>query len=299
MESVDIELRVKEAKSEVKSIKMALGNYLKKIEIEKENNYNFFGVGEENSHLLTELKANMRFWFRAFNPIDISTLWEIEGILFGNSEKNKSPFSIKLREIANEKSESIKLKLILFSYIEKKYSSLMGEKNTEVIENVVNRLVEEEKISNNIEKEYIIKALNIVLDAKQGIIWYKKLLELSIILGGVGEKIRSNHGILLLDTSENENDLEQKIKSLIENITLINNDSFMGIDGVKELNKTCKCEIAFDENIIDDRPLEKVISAYNKDEIEYHMFDKEKYKKLDKKMKNIKVFNDYNDFLKT
>ena len=154
--------------------------------------------------LLTELKANMRFWFRAFNVMEPKILWEIEGILFGNSEKNKSPIGLKLREKVN--NGIVKLEVILNRYINEKSIEEMRKKinNNKLVDEVLG----------------IVSGVERGDEKSTGLEWYLDMLELSLILGGVGKGIRRNEGVVLYEVDKQNADISEKIKKLIKQITI-------------------------------------------------------------------------------
>lgn len=146
---------------------------------------------------LPELKSSMRYWWRACNGFsDIKEMKERENILFGSTSQI-SPISLKHKK-------------------EQKYKTAQSN-------NCNNKDITGSSISIGQKISFELKAKKI--DEKKGtrdIKFYKDLLQLSSILGGLGKYARKGQGVFYIENKE-ENisssvQLIKKIRELVENI---------------------------------------------------------------------------------
>lgn len=274
MKKVSVELKLNyEGKIDIQNLRM----------LEK---YNFIDLKTQKNYVLTELKASMRFWFRAFNPMNIKILWEIEGILFGNSEKNKSPLGIKLSEKIKDDSKIVKLDLTLNQYIEEQYRKLRIENESEIEMGLTEEAEKDTEKNEELRKKYILKALNIVLSAQRGLEWYKNLLELSIILGGIGKNARKNKGNFIFDELKyTDVELIDRIEKLI-NVISFDNTKTNGLVCKKIENRN------FEDNKIKEEYQKIDLTDINYSHVLKIKFFKQRYEEKTMKIGNIRIIKE-------
>lgn len=165
---------------------------------------------------LTEVKWNMRFWWRAINSFsNVAEMKIKESILFGHHLLYKSPIILKYGNSKNscqigpmEEKKTFKFRLFL--------------RNREIRHNW-NRFIEDfEQYRDAKPEDAIFK--NTVKQSRS-IDFYIRLLELSCILGGIGGGARKDKGILLFkDVSRDTDKLDQAQNSSIKSCNINNSD---------------------------------------------------------------------------
>jgi len=204
---------------------------------------------------LTEVKWNMRFWWRAINTFsNVAEMKIKESILFGHQLLYKSPIILKYGNNKNslqkdpiEEKQTFKLKIFL--------------QNRKIRHNW-NRFIEDfEQYRDAKPEDAIFKN---TIKQSRNIDFYIRLLELSCILGGIGGDARQNKGILLFkDVSSNRDKLNQAQNSSIKSGNINNSDLASKVMGLlKDLDVNKSYELLNDDG-------EKTISRKTKYEMDY------------------------------
>lgn len=247
---------------------------------------------------LTEVKASMRFWWRALNYYDNAhDMWQDEKKIFGDGDNIKSPIEFRLLQ------GNWKFKEDQDSHVVSEYYDNKMDKNGEKIkkqrtitctssgkEIAFKMSLYKRKIS---EKEFTDKS----------IYFYDSLLKLSFILGGIGKRSRRGCGVLKVETEDKHNncnvtyeEIYELIKVCMDELNIIKfydfdleiDDDYIKIIRKKEyIESSCKYpyieEILISKNNInendfygDDGRIKKAIDTTKKKKLYY------------KKIKNIK-----------
>ncbi len=134
---------------------------------------------DELEFRVTELKAAMRFWWRAINTFEnLEDMKKKEGILFGDSKNNSSPFRMRAKEKVYPKNRKTKVKGIHIN------------KDIEIT------LYSNKLYDSNLE-------------------FYVKLIKLVSFLGGLGRRSRRSYGVFAVDEGNN---VANENKKLIQNL---------------------------------------------------------------------------------
>lgn len=161
---------------------------------------------------LTEIKASMRFWWRALNYYKNKEEMKInEDKIFGNADKIKSPITLRLLNNINEftggavakKGHIVKISKERISCIKRFEPGKQVDIELSLYKRRIDKLI------------YTDKKLD----------YYSNLLEISLILGGIGKRSRRGCGVFYLIENENGG---FNYKALYENIK--NNMKNLNVD---------------------------------------------------------------------
>lgn len=186
---------------------------------------------------IPEFKSAMRFWWRALNWFNINNIDTrlkeelkkkeyscdylgymkfIEGKIFGDSKNNASPISIKLKSFNNPQSnpyvygitgfENVRLELTLIE----KYPSILNQLPNWRLEN------------------------------------YYELLEITSIIGAIGQRSRRGYGVFKIDNSNiysniNNEFLRNKLNKLFGDIYKIGSSEYNEDDDIEIIKRNKKC----------------------------------------------------------
>lgn len=161
---------------------------------------------------LTEIKASMRFWWRALNYYkDRKEMKSNEDRIFGNADKIKSPIMLRLLNNINEFTDGAVAKKGHIVKISKKGVSCI--KRFDPCKQV------------EIELSLYKRRMDKLIYTDKKLDYYSNLLEISLVLGGIGKRSRRGCGVFYL--IENGNG-EFSYKTLYENIK--NNMKNLNVD---------------------------------------------------------------------
>lgn len=157
---------------------------------------------------ITEIKSAMRFWWRALgNYENIKEMFKEERMIFGNSEDFKSP---------------IIFKLISLDYLyDKKMEHTIGKgRKIPCIH---------PEISAEIKLDIVKRKFGDKIYPEKSLDFYRDLLNISLILGGVGMRSRRGCGCFLFGYEDVSN-INERIKILMENLDFERYYDFSGND---------------------------------------------------------------------
>ncbi len=156
------------------------------------------GANKSEPELRTSsLKGVMRFWWRALQSnLPIKDLKEQEGQIFGSSEDNVGKSKFKLRIVGEIEQDSVQL--------------VTGKNKTNT---TIKALKPGEKFN------IIISSISSTQEHRL----YEKILEISLLLGGLGKRSRRGRGSIQIIKRNNEDYQEpQNLDDIIKLINLVN-----------------------------------------------------------------------------
>lgn len=168
---------------------------------------------------LTEVKASMRFWWRAFNYYDNpQKLWNDERKIFGDGDNIKSPIEFRLLQ------GNWKFKEGQDSHVVSKYYDNKMDKNGEKIKK--QRTIPCTSSGKEIAFKMSLYERRFSKEnfTDKNINFYDSLLKLSFILGGIGKRSRRGCGAFYISDKHSSShgatsgNIYSDIKRLMENI---------------------------------------------------------------------------------
>ena len=167
---------------------------------------------------VTELKSAMRFWWRAINTFEnLKDMKKKEGILFGDSENNCSPFRMKAKVIGNNKKD-------LSEYHIAKVGKTKEGKDIEIKGIHIDKDIEITLYSNKLYDSNLE--------------FYVKLIKLVSFLGGLGQRSRRGYGAFNVEKCNNNTKNQNPPKQLCEDIKVELKDLIDEI--IRDQNKEAK-----------------------------------------------------------
>ncbi|WP_333858976.1 type III-B CRISPR module RAMP protein Cmr1 [Clostridium sp.] len=133
---------------------------------------------------LTEVKASMRFWWRALNYYDAAhDLWTDERKIFGDGDSIKSPIEFRLLNKDKESNECHGEHIVGWDYrknISRPIKCILSGKEIDFQMSLYKRRISKENFTD------------------KSISFYDSLLKLSFILGGIGKRSRRGCGVFYI-----------------------------------------------------------------------------------------------------